>query len=82
MGDSRDPLTFAVRLRRLRRQAGLTQEQLGLRASYSASFIKKLEAGARRASVATVGALAEALGISREEADELASAGKRRSIVS
>ena len=63
--------TFAELLRRARRAAGLTQEELADRAALSVRGICDLERGARRAPRAeTVDALAQALRLS--EADQLA----------
>ena len=59
-GDAR----FARRLRELREQAGLTQQQLGERAGMHKLTVAKLEQGIREPSWATVQALADALGVS------------------
>src|SRR3712207_5768730 len=61
-------LTFGSRLRRLREAAGLTQEELALRAGLSPRAISALERGERRRPYPhTVRSLAEALGLSEEE---------------
>jgi predicted ATPase/DNA-binding XRE family transcriptional regulator len=60
--------TFAEKLRSLREAAGLTQEELALRASLSPSAVGVLERGVRRRPYPhTVRTLAEALGLSEEE---------------
>src|SRR3712207_7555799 len=61
-------LTFGSRLRRLREAAGLTQEELALRAGLSPRAISALERGERqRPYLHTVRTLAEALELSEEE---------------
>jgi predicted ATPase len=61
------PLSFAALLKRYRRAAELTQEELGQRAGYSAIYIRKLEGGGRVPVAATAELLAEALGLSAPE---------------
>jgi transcriptional regulator with XRE-family HTH domain len=58
--------TFAVKLKRLRETAGLTQPQLAERAGMNQFGVAKLEQGVREPSWATVQALAAALGVSCE----------------
>ncbi|HEY8284802.1 MAG TPA: helix-turn-helix domain-containing protein, partial [Chloroflexota bacterium] len=71
--DQADP--FGARLRRLREQAGLSQEQLAERAGVSGQAIGALERGNRRRPYpATARRLADALGLSAEERDALLSA--------
>jgi transcriptional regulator with XRE-family HTH domain len=61
-------LTFGSRLRGLREGAGLTQEELALRAGLSPRAISALERGERqRPYPHTVRTLAEALGLTEEE---------------
>src|SRR3712207_9404963 len=61
-------LTFGSRLRRLWEAAGLTQEELALRAGLSPRAISALERGERkRPYLHTVRTLADALGLSEEE---------------
>src|SRR3712207_250621 len=61
-------LTFGSRLRRLREAAGLTQEELALRAGLSPRAISALERGERqRPYPHTVRTLADARGLSEEE---------------
>ena len=71
--------TFAERLRSLREAAGLTQEELALRAGLSPSAVGVLERGARRRPYPhTVRAIAETLGLSEEgRASLLATVPKR-----
>ncbi len=57
---------FAGRLRELREAAGLTQQQLALRASMAWRTITHLEGGDRKPSWETVLALCQALGVSPE----------------
>ena len=58
---------FGARLRRLRRGAGLTQEELALRAGLTPNAVSALERGARRRPYPhTVRSLADALGLSEE----------------
>jgi predicted ATPase/DNA-binding XRE family transcriptional regulator len=60
-------LTFGSRLRHLRESAGLTQEELALRAGLSRRAISALERGERQRPYSyTVRTLAEALGLSEE----------------
>jgi len=54
-------------LRRYRRLAGLTQEQLAERTDYSVDYISKLERGQRRLSAATLDRLAQPLGLGEAE---------------
>jgi transcriptional regulator with XRE-family HTH domain len=54
---------FAGRLRELREEAGLTQEQLAAKAGMHKLGIAKLERGERGPSWSTVVALCEALGV-------------------
>ena len=56
-------LSFGHVLKRSRRAAGLTQEELAERAGYSVGHISKLEQGARTPSAATVQLLADALAL-------------------
>ncbi len=58
--------SFGTLLRLHRRRAGLTQEGLGEHAGYSGDYIKKLEAGDRRPSEASMEVLAEALELDAE----------------
>ena len=61
-------LTFGARLRSKRRAAGLTQEELALRAGLSPNAVGTLERGARkRPQPHTVRSLSDALGLSEEE---------------
>jgi transcriptional regulator with XRE-family HTH domain len=58
--------TFAVKLKRLREAAGLSQPELAARAGMNQYGVAKLEQGVREPSWATVQALAAALGVSCE----------------
>jgi len=52
---------------RLRKAAGLTQEQLAERSGFSQQYISRLEQGWRNPTVVTLYELAEALGVSHVE---------------
>lgn len=56
-------ISFGRRLKELREQAGLTQEQLARKADLSTSFLSKLEQKDHDPSWTTVQALAKALGV-------------------
>jgi transcriptional regulator with XRE-family HTH domain len=59
-----DPLVvFASNLRRLREAAGLSQDELGLRAGVGVSNVSRYESAKRDPSVRTVARLADALGV-------------------
>lgn len=71
--------TFGALLRRLRRDAGLTQEELAERADTSPRTISDIERGVSNAPYrATIDALADALGLSDQRRAELYAAGTRR----
>ncbi|MDP8949458.1 MAG: helix-turn-helix domain-containing protein [Actinomycetota bacterium] len=71
---------FGARLRRLREAAGLTQEELALRAGVSPDAVGALERGQRRRPYPhTVRALAEALDLSEDERNALINAAPKRS---
>ncbi|MFJ7149000.1 helix-turn-helix domain-containing protein [Streptomyces sp. NPDC100445] len=57
---------FGRRLRALRRQAGLTQSQLGIKVGYHHSLISRLEAGLREPPAGLVGRLDSVLGTGGE----------------
>lgn len=61
-------MVFGIVLRRLRTQAGLTQEQLGLAADLQRKYVSALELGAKAPSLETVLKIATGLEI---EADKL-----------
>lgn len=61
------PLSFGALLRRYRRAAGFTQDELASRAGYSADYIGRVERGERVPVQATVTLLAEALELSPAE---------------
>lgn len=52
---------------RLRKAAGLTQEQLAERSGFSQQYISRLEQGRRNPTVVTLYELASALGVSHVE---------------
>ena len=54
-------------LRRLRRQAGVTQEQLAVASGLSRTIIQRIETGKTPGSVPTIEKLAVALGIPADE---------------
>jgi class 3 adenylate cyclase/transcriptional regulator with XRE-family HTH domain len=73
-----DDTPFGDMLRRLRRAAGLTQEELGERAGLSARGLSDLERGVNRTPRReTVRALADALGLSPDERAALERARRR-----
>lgn len=63
---------FGLALRALRRQAGLTQEQLGFESGLERNFISMLELGQRQPSLATVFKLAKALNVAPAQIVQLA----------
>src|SRR5260221_2058447 len=70
--------SFGQRLRQLRVRAGLSQAALAERAGLAVAAVGALERGLRRSPYAqTVGALAEALGLTSEERADLADASGR-----
>src|SRR5260221_115786 len=70
--------SFGQRLRQLRVRAGLSQAALAERAGLAVAAVAALERGVRRSPYAqTVGALAEALGLTSEERADLADASGR-----
>ncbi len=72
--------SFGARLRQLREAAGLTQEELALRAGLSSDAVSKLERGQRRRPYPhTVRALADALNLSEDERAALIGAAPKRS---
>jgi len=60
-------LSFGLLLKRSRRAAGVTQEELADRAGYSVGYISKLEQGVRVPSAATIELVADALALSPAE---------------
>lgn len=56
-------LPFGAALRRLRRAAGLTQEQLGLESGVQRNFISLIENGQNQPTINTISRLARALGM-------------------
>jgi transcriptional regulator with XRE-family HTH domain len=73
---------FGARLRTLREQAGLTQEELAEKAGLTSYAVSSLERGRRqRPYPHTVRSLADALGIGEEQRAELMRAVPRRGVV-
>lgn len=60
-------LPFGAALRRLRRAAGMTQEQLGLEAGVQRNFISLIETGQNQPTINTIARLARALGMKASE---------------
>lgn len=58
---------FGATLRRLRRAAGLTQEQLGLEAGVQRNFVSLIETGQNQPTISTIVKLARALGMKASE---------------
>ena len=72
-------LSLGTRLRRLRESAGLTQEELALRAGLTPNAVSDLERGrTRRPYPHTLRSLADAFGLSEEERTSLLTAVPRR----
>lgn len=69
--DSKIAVTFGVVLRRLRTEAELTQEQLGLEADLRRSYISSLELGEKAPSLETVLKIATGLRIDAVKIVEL-----------
>ena len=73
-------MSFGARLRSLREAAGLTQEELAMRAGLSPNAVSALERGVRkRPQPHTVRSLADALGLSEDERATLLAAVPKRS---
>lgn len=77
MDTAASSLSFAALLKRSRRAAGLTQEELAARVGYSTAYLSKLEQGTRRPLALTVEVLAEALHLAAPERAALAAAARR-----
>jgi len=60
-------LPFGAALRRVRRAAGLSQEQLGLEAGVQRNFISLIELGQNQPTITTISKLAWALGMRASE---------------
>jgi transcriptional regulator with XRE-family HTH domain len=60
-------LPFGAALRRVRRSAGLSQEQLGLEAGVQRNFISLIETGQNQPTISTIVKLARALGLAASE---------------
>ena len=74
-------LPFGVALRRVRKAAGLSQEQLGLDSGVQRNFISLIETGQNQPTIGTICKLAHALGVKASqlvaEAEEEARLTKR-----
>lgn len=70
-------LSFGAVLKRYRRAAELSQEELSERAGYSAVYIRKLEGGSRMPTASTVELLAHALELEPEQWQLLQQAARR-----
>lgn len=71
-------LPFGVALRRVRRAAGLSQEQLGLEAGVQRNFISLVETGQNQPTINTISRLARALGM---KASELVAEAERQTFL-
>lgn len=60
-------IAFGVVLRRLRTEAGLTQEQLGFEADLRRTYVSILELGQQQPTLTTILKLARALGRSAQD---------------
>ena len=69
VGKSSGPfeLPIGAALRRLRRAAGMTQEQLGLEAGVQRNFISLIETDQNQPTISTIAKLARALGMKASE---------------
>lgn len=63
----RGELDFGTALRRLRRGAGLTQEQLGFESGVQRNFVSLIETNRNLPTIRTVHKLARALGLKASE---------------
>jgi transcriptional regulator with XRE-family HTH domain len=61
------PKQFAMRLKRLREQQGLTQEALAKKAGISRAYLARLEMGRHDPHLSRLRKLAKALGVSAAE---------------
>lgn len=59
--------TFASNLKRLRKKAHISQEELALRSGLDRTYISGCERGVRNPSILSVEKIAEALNVSAEE---------------
>ena len=69
VGKSSGPFELPIgsALRRLRRAAGMTQEQLGLEAGVQRNFISLIETDQNQPTISTIAKLARALGMKASE---------------
>lgn len=67
---SKDPdilIRFGARIRELRKEAGLSQEELAARCQLDRTYIGGIERGERNVSLRNIAVLAEALGVDISE---------------
>ncbi|MDI6738877.1 MAG: helix-turn-helix transcriptional regulator [Candidatus Edwardsbacteria bacterium] len=57
-------IQFGQRIRQLRKQQGITQEELGFRANLHSTHIGMIERGVKNVSLETIEKLSDALGVS------------------
>jgi transcriptional regulator with XRE-family HTH domain len=63
-GSHPDPVAaFAARLRRLRTERGISQEELAHRAGLDRTYVSSCEAGRRNVTIRTISRLSEALSV-------------------
>lgn len=60
-------MDFKNRVRELRKKKGMTLLELAGKAEISGAYLSDIERGNRRGSPATIGRIADALGVSMEE---------------
>ncbi|MBI4727082.1 helix-turn-helix transcriptional regulator [candidate division TA06 bacterium] len=59
-------IRFGLRIQQLRKQQGITQEELGFRSNLHSTHIGMIERGVKNVTLETIVKLADALGISTE----------------
>lgn len=72
-------LPFGVALRRVRLEAGMTQEQLALESGVQRNFISLIETGQNQPTIGTIVKLGRALGMKASELVAEAERPRRRS---
>src|SRR5438105_1214441 len=77
-GGAGAPATWGQLLRRYRRVAGLTQEELAERSGYSTDYISKLERDQRQPPLLTIDHLATVLGLGSQEREALRAGRQQR----
>lgn len=73
-------ILFGLRLRELRRQAGLSQEALAHESGLDRSYVGGVERGEYNISLLNICRLADALGLSPEELLKFSNSGKERKV--